>query len=166
MARIMEPAYRKGGGSIQTLEKAYATGQTFLRGDVLKYSSGELVIATVSETGAVIAGVALQGVATNPLYDAANSPTVFTNRRQTVVVALATRGNVFKASLVNNSDTPVAATNANIGVSYGFRKIAAGNWAIDKNITATNDGATIVAYDLIDPTIVYFTFNAADSAEG
>ncbi len=165
MARRMEWAYCKGGGGPDMLAKRHADAATFLIGDVVKNSSGELVEATAAETGAVIVGVAAQSVNTNPGYDAANSPTVITGRDQTVSVWLATRRNVFKATLVNNSDTSVAAVQANVGVSYGFRIISAGIWAIDKNITATNDGATIVAFDAQDPTTVYFTFNAADSAE-
>ena len=160
----MEFAFRKGGGGEEISEEPYTTGQTFVKGAVLKRVSGEVVIATVSETGAVIVGVALNAAATKPGYDAANSPTVITGRVQKVGVSLASRNAVFKATLVNNSDTPVACTNANIGVSYGFR-IVSTFWAIDKNITATNDGATIVGYDPTDPTIVYFTFNAADSAQ-
>lgn len=166
MARIMEPAYRKGGASIATLEKRYATGQTFKRGDPVKHSSGELVVATASETTAVFVGVALQNVGSNPGYDAANSPTVITGQAQTVVIALCDRNNIFKANLVNNSDTPVAAVQANIGVSYGLRKIAVGQWAVDKNITATNDCVTIVDFDELDPTIVYFIWNTADTVEG
>lgn len=161
----MEFAYRKGGGgpAIRTIKHADAA--TFVLGDVVKYASGELTIATVSETGAVIVGVAAQSVNSNPGYNAANSPTVVTGKSQTVSVWLADRLNVFKATLVNNSDVSVACTQANVGISYGFRKISAGYWAIDKNITATNDGATLVAFDPNDTSTVFFTFNAADSTE-
>ncbi len=165
MARRMEWAYCKGGGGPDIRVIPHATAATFLIGDVVKYSSGELVEATAAETGAVIVGVAAQSVNTNPGYDNANSPTVITGRDQTTSVWLATRRNVFRATLVNNSDTSVACTQANVGISYGFRIISAGVWAIDKNITATNNAATIVGFDPNETSTVFFTFDAADSTE-
>jgi hypothetical protein len=133
---------------------AYATGQTFVAGAALALSSGEVIEATSPITGATLFGFAAEKVASKPGWDAANSPTVITNRVQEVSVYRATSSMVFSGALVNNSATVIAPAAADIGVNYGL-KAYSGVWCVDKNLTAGDATVTIVDIDIANK-IVYF----------
>jgi len=137
----------------------YTTGQTFVGGAALILSSGEVIEDTSPITGATVFGFAAEKVASKPGYDAANSPTVVTNRVQEVAVYRANAQTVFSGALVNNSATVIAPAQTDIGVNYGL-KAYSGIWCVDKNLTAGNATVTIVDID-IDNKIVYFRVMAA-----
>jgi len=134
----------------------YATGQTFKAGAVLALSSGELISATSPITGATIVGIALEAAGSRPGYDMANASvtSVYTNREQEISYVRADPTIIFSGQLVNNSATPVAPAQTDIGVNYGLKDYS-GEWYVDKNQTTTNACVTIVDIDT-QLNIVFF----------
>lgn len=148
------PAKFAPGNVPEVISNKYATGQTFVKGAALALTSGEVVAATSPITGATLFGFALEAVATKPGYDAANSPTVVTGRVQEVSIARANAQTTFGSSVVNNSSTAIAPTQALIGVSYGLKDYS-GIWVVDINQTTTNACVTIVDID-VDMGLVFW----------
>lgn len=148
------PARFPAGQVPETLRIKYATGQTFIKSAALTLSSGEVIADTSPITGATLFGFAHEAVATAPGYDAANSPTVVTGREQSVSIARANATQTWMASLVNNSATAIAPTQADIGVNYGLKSYS-GVWVVDKNQTAANACVTIIDIDT-DRNLVFF----------
>jgi hypothetical protein len=162
MGRLIVPA-RLSNDAPTVISGRYATGQTFIKGAILARTAGELVEATSPITGATIAGVALEACASRPGYDAANSPTVVTGRKQEISYVVADDEQIFSAQLVNNSTVVVAPTTADIGVAYGIKPqvVSSKNeWYVDKSQTAANSCCTIVDIDT-DLNIVFFKFLSA-----
>lgn len=159
MARTITPARFPGVSAPDVQSILYATGQTFKVGAALTLSSGEVVEDSSPITGATIFGFAAQAAGSGLGYDAANSPTVVTNRQQAVSVVRANSMQVFSAQFVNNSATAVAPAQTDIGVNYGL-KAYSGIWCVDKNQTSSNACVTIVDIDT-DRNIVFFKVMAA-----
>lgn len=155
MARRIIPARFPAGDAPDVQELLYANGQTFQLGAVLTLSSGQLIEATSPITGATLHSIAMQGVDTNPGYQAANNPTVSIGREQKVSVARLNRMTVFMGTLVNNSAVPVAAATTDIGVNYGLRPFS-GIWYVDRSQTAANACVQVVGIDAVNPFIVFF----------
>lgn len=148
-ARQFRAARTLGTAAPVVITPTYATGQTFVNGALVVMAAGE-----VSECGADpadIYGVALQAAATNPGYDAANSPTVVTGRQQTVSVALANDTTIFGGKLVNGSSTLVTPVAADIGAEYGVTKYGS-IWYVDKNKTGASARVVIIDADLTGGT--------------
>lgn len=166
MASVAIPirVHSTGGAPVPDMQPMqYATGQTFLLGAILIFSSGEVVAASTDPTSGIV-GVAAQGANTNPGFDMANSPSVFTGRKQTVTVFRPNDNTIFAAQLCNNSDTSIAPAQANVGGDYGLRLITGGLWAVD---TSLNDAVKVVGFstDVYSPGIVYFKFQPSALAD-
>jgi len=162
MGRLIVPA-RLSNDAPTVISGKYATGQTFIKGAALAFTAGELVEATSPITGATLVGIALEACASRPGYDAANSPTVVTGRKQEISYVRADDEQIFSGQLVNNSTTVVAPTQADIGVSYGLKPQTVNSkneWYVDKSQTTTNACVTIVDIDT-DLNIVFFKFLSA-----
>jgi hypothetical protein len=143
------------GAKVESIQNAqYATGQTFLNGEFLIYTAGELTVSGANPAAGTIAGIALQKAGSNPGYDAANSPATFTGRKQSVSFAIPNDNVIFAGELTNNSSTVIAPVLADIGASYGITAYA-GIWTVDKNKTAANARVTIIGIDTV-LNIVFF----------
>lgn len=148
------PAKFTPGNTPEVESIQYANAQTFILGAALQLTAGQVVEATSPITTAVLYGFSLEGVATKPGWNAANSPTVITGRVQEVSIARANAQTTFGSSLVNNSAVAIAPVQADIGVSYGL-KAYAGVWVMDKSQTAGNSCATVVDIDT-DQNLVFW----------
>lgn len=160
MPRTMQPARFAGTNVPNTQSMKYATGQTFLQGAILIFSSGEVVEGGANPTG--IVGIAGEKAGSKPGYDAANSPATFTGRVQEASVWRANRMTIFSSHLVNNSATAVTAAQADVGASYGVAKHS-GTWYVDKNLTAGDARTALEDFDA-DLNIVFFKFLEANLA--
>lgn len=144
------PAIPPIGNVFAVRNGQYADAATFVKGDLLIYSSGELTEAGADPTG--IVGVALQDVATNPGFQAANNPTVSTGRQQTVSYAVANTVTTFAAKLTNNSATYIAPAVADIGVSYGVT-VQNGIWTVDKSKTGGDARVVVRSIDITNKLV-------------
>lgn len=144
-----------GNGQVPaTRTLRYADGQTFKVGAVLVWSSGS--VAEGGSDPTEIVGIALQPAATNPGYDAANSPSTITGRNQTVTVCIPNQTTIFAANLTNGSSTLVVPAQADVGVQYGITAYS-GIWTVDKGNTA--DRVEVVGFDTgVYGGIVLFKF--------
>ena len=138
----------------------YTTGQTFVKGDILKQTAGLLVISPATPIAGVV-GIALQDVATNPGYQAANNPVTSTGLQQTVSVAMADNVTEFVAKFTNGSAVYIAPANTDIGVSYGVT-VQNGVWTVDKAKVTVGTNTTVVITGVdITNQFVYFKFLAS-----
>lgn len=144
-----------GAGQVPpTRTLRYADGQTFVQGAILQWSSGSVIVAVADPTE--IVGLALQGAATNPGYDAANSPAPITGRNQTVTVCIPNQSVIFMANLTNSSSALVVPAQADVGVQYGVTAYS-GKWTVDKGNTA--DRVEVVGFDTgVYGGVVFFKF--------
>lgn len=157
MGRRFQPAIFPGTAPF-VLSGKYKTAETFVDGAPLVIdANGEL-----TECGAdpaIIDGVALEGVATKPGWDAANSPTVVTGRVQEVSFAKADRLTVWSGRAINGGTDPVTPAQTNIDEEYGIVKTGT-DWVIDiAEVAATR--IRIVDID-IDQKIFFFKFLEAN----
>lgn len=158
--RRIQPGKTPGGtGMVPLKEYAYPNGQTFKKGAVM------ILSANIAQEGAAnpvanILGIAQADVDTNLGYGAANNPTQVTGRKQTVMIARASRQTIFTGALTNNSDVLVAPALTDVGTSIGLRKRGAdGIWTVDKTATAA---VKIQDYETnASDQFVYFQFNEA-----
>lgn len=155
MGAISMRVHSVGNGQVPaTRVLRYADGQTFGQGAILIWSAGSVVVGGSDPTD--IVGIALQGAATNPGYDAANSPSVITGRNQTVTVCIPNQTTIFAANLTNSSSTLVTPAQADVGVQYGVTAYS-GKWTVDKGNTA--DRVEVVGFDTsVYGGIVFFKF--------
>jgi hypothetical protein len=171
MPRYIIPARFPAGDAPDIQGMVYApAGQTFVIGAPLVFNGSQQVIeATSPITTAVLLGVAMQGVDTNPGYQAANTPVNITYRSGVVSVARANRITVFSGNLVNGSSALVTPVQTDIGVNYGLKSYVVatmfGNqnvWFVDRSQTAGNACVTVVAIDTTAGNqIVFFKFMEA-----
>ena len=144
-----------GGGQENVQALTTKAAETFINGAVLTLTAGVLEEAGVAPT--TVAGIALQGVDTNPGQDAGNSPTEVTGVFAGVSIAVADAVTRFVSDLTNNTDVLVTPTIADIGTDIGLRERADKTWAADK--TAANSPIKIVDIDL-DNNSVIWVFNS------
>lgn len=144
-----------GGGQENVQALTTKAAETFILGAVLTLTAGVLEEAGAAPT--TVAGIALQGVDTNPGQDAANTPVEVTGLFVGVSIAVADAVTRFVSDLTDNSDTLVTPTIADVGTDIGLRARADGTWAADK--TAANAPIKIVAIDL-DNNSVIWVFNS------
>lgn len=151
-------AYSEGGNVPVTRGQDYTSPATWQIGAILIFSSGLVVEGGTNPTA--IVGVSLQAGDSAPGFAAANAPTVVTYRRSAVSTAIADRINVFGSQLVNNSATPIAPVQADVGAQYGLKSYS-GVWVVDKNLTSTNARVEIIAIDIVK-NLVMFKFLEAN----
>jgi hypothetical protein len=129
MGRSFQTGRFPSGEAPSVLEVAYANGQTFTKGALLKLNAD----GTVSECGAdpaLIYGVALEAAGSRPGFSAANNPLLVQGGMQVVSVAVADRTTVFSCRGVNGGTDPVTPAQTNIGEDYGCLKVGT-DWALD-----------------------------------
>lgn len=130
-AREIRAARTTSGNVPRIVSRAYKTGQTFKKGAVLIFDTGEVTEAGADPAG--IAAVAAEGAGKRPGYDMANSSDILqvTGRKQEVSVFEANDDTVFSMSEAANT----VPTVAHIGNSYGVAKNADGIWQLDVSET-------------------------------
>jgi len=113
----------------------YKTAETIVQGSLLAHDANGELIVHLGGSALDVAGVALEGAATKPGWDAANSPTVFTGRVQEVSYAQADLDTVFTIR-AESGGTITNPTQTRIAEEYGV--IKSGNeWRLD--LTDTTD---------------------------
>lgn len=160
MGYPMQLAQVPGGGTFNAKAFNPTTGQTFIRGAVVIFdggSPGNIKEATTGPTTGVL-GVALQGVATGPGNQMANSPATITWQELVITVGVADNVTIFQATGVNGSATRVVALATDVGKTYGLSKYT--DWAVDKSLTGGSACVTIVEVDLMR-NLFLFKFLAA-----
>jgi len=130
-AKGIEPVGTLSGGlgTVPMLEGQEGSAQTFIKGAVLVWSSGQLVEASADVTSG-IAGIAAQ----------AASGTQGTR----ILCWPANANTVWEATLEDQSNEDHALVIGNIGVDYALQTDTPGNWYIDEN-DASNEAALIIA---------------------
>lgn len=155
MSRIFIPARFPGGGAPSVLSMAYKTLETFVKGSVLIFDTGEVVIGLADPTP--IVGVALEDVDSKPGWEPGHQSQVIatTGRVQEVSVAIANDVTTFSGA----GDRAPLATD--VGVEYGIVNTA-GVWQVDTtDVVATRVVVTDV--DLLQE-IYFFKFLTAHMA--
>lgn len=135
------------GGIVEPIQvMQYATGQTFILGAVLQSTGGEVIVSVADPAAGTIVGIALQGAATNPGYDAANSPATFTGRSQKVSVIRPSDTVILVGQLTNGSSALVTPAIADVEAQYGITAYS-GIWTVDKAKTGGSARVTVVGFD-------------------
>ena len=155
MSRIFIPARFPGGGAPSVLSMAYKTLETFVKGSVLIFDTGEVVIGLVDPTP--IVGVALEDVASKPGFEVGHDSQVIatTGRVQEVSVAIANDVTTFSGA---GTRAPLA---TDVGVEYGILNTA-GIWQVDP-ADAVNTRVVVTDVDLLQG-IYFFKFLTAHMA--
>lgn len=155
MSRIFIPARFPGGGAPSVLSMAYKTLETFVKGSVLIFDTGEVVIGLVDPTP--IVGVALEDVASKPGFEVGHQSQVIatTGRVQQVSVAIANDVTTFSGA---GTRAPLA---TDVGVEYGILNTA-GIWQVDP-ADAVNTRVVVTDVDLLQD-IYFFKFLDAHQA--
>lgn len=146
MPRGIFPARFQGADVPYVQSIPYTSGQTFKKGALVVFDGSQTLVECGS-TPTAATGVALEGAATRPGYDAANSPTVVTGRKAEVSVAMANRTTVFSMRGVNGGTDPVTPAQSNVNVKYGVAKGSDGSWYL--NIADTSN----LMFEVIDVDI-------------
>lgn len=146
-------------GKVEGVQVMGYTGTDIVLGSLLVFSSGLVALAGANPTS--IVGVALQGYAGNPGFDAANSPATITGRQTTISVSRPNDSTIYAANLTNGTSTLVTPATADIGVSYGVTAYS-GKWTVDKAKTGGDARVSVVGFDAnAYGGIVFFKFLAA-----
>lgn len=107
--------------SIPTMHLPEGTGQTFLKGDIVKFSSGRIVVAADTDSGAVLAGQAAQ--------DASGTAGTL------IEVVPFLPGTIIEANLTQTAGSYAAqAADADFGVGYGLGLTTAHVYYIDQDV--------------------------------
>jgi hypothetical protein len=157
MSRIFIPARFPGGGAPSVLSMNYKTGETFVKGSVLIFDTGEVVIGLADPTP--IVGVALEDVASKPGFEVGHDSQVIatTGRVQQVSVAIANDVTTFSGA---GDRDPLA---SDVGVEYGIANVG-GIWQIDTT-DVVNTRVVVNDVDLLQ-NIYFFKFLDAHQALG
>lgn len=155
MARIFIPARFPGGGAPSVLSMVYKTLETFVKGSVLIFDTGEVVIGLVDPTP--IVGVALEDVDSKPGFEVGHDSQVIatTGRVQEVSVAIANDVTTFSGA---GTRIPVA---ADVGLEFGILNTA-GIWQVDP-ADVVNTRVVVTDVDLLQD-IFFFKFLTAHMA--
>ena len=155
MSRIFIPARFPGGGAPSVLSMAYKTLETFVKGSVLIFDTGEVVIGLVDPTP--IVGVALEDVDSKPGFEVGHQSQVIatTGRVQQVSVAIANDVTTFSGA---GTRAPVA---ADVGLEFGILNTA-GIWQVDP-ADVVNTRVVVTDVDLLQD-IFFFKFLDAHQA--
>ncbi len=143
-------AARTTSGSVpRIVSRPYKTGEAIIRGSVCVLdANGDLTLCGADP--AEVTGIAAEGAGTRPGYDAANSPTVVTGRKQELSLLEANGDTIFAGV----SAAGTAPTKAHVDNQYGIAKDANGDWGVDLTDT-TNKVVEIVDID-IDRGLFFF----------
>ncbi len=155
MSRIFIPARFPGGGAPSVLSMAYKTLETFVKGSVLIFDTGEVVIGLVDPTP--IVGVALEDVDSKPGFEVGHDSQVIatTGRVQQVSVAIANDVTTFSGA---GTRAPLA---ADVGLEFGILNTA-GIWQVDP-ADVVNTRVVVTDVDLLQD-IFFFKFLDAHQA--
>jgi hypothetical protein len=137
----------------------YAAGQTFLLGELVKDSSGSIIVCGADPASGTIIGVTLQAADTSPGFAAANSPATFTGRSQKVSVSRPNDNTIYQGELTNGSSTVVVPATADLNAQYGVTAYS-GIWTVDKSKTGGSARVVVVGIDT-DQNVVFFKFIAS-----
>lgn len=143
MARPIKVHQVGGAGIPEMRHLNHTSGATFVKGEPVIWSAGEIAGAGANPALGTIVGIALAAVNTNPGYDAANSPATFTGRTRAVTVVIPNQQTIFSADMTNNSSTVVAPAQTDVGVQYGITAYS-GAWTVDRNKTGANERVEVV----------------------
>lgn len=130
-AKGIEPVGTLSGGlgTVPMLEGQEASTQTFIKGAVLVWSSGQLAEASADVTSG-IAGVAAEAA---------------TGTQGTRIKYWpASVNTIWEATLEDQTNEDHALVITNMGVNYALQTDTPGNWYVDENDT-TNDAALVIA---------------------
>jgi hypothetical protein len=120
------------GMSTPPMHAPEGAAQTFIIGDVLNWSSGQVVIAASLTNPVNIMGVALQKASGVTAAD--------------VAFVTPTTDELWEGSIDNDASLGTGAiAAADLGAQYEFRRDANGIWYVDKGAT-TNKKVTVVAF--------------------
>lgn len=148
-----------GGSGVPEIEALLYTGTSIVLGSLLVWSSGYVDVAGADPTE--IVGLSLQAYATNPGYDAANSPATITGRTGSVSVVRPNQQTTFLATLTNGSSATATPAQTDVGVQYGVTAYS-GVWTVDKNKTGGSARVEVVGFDTtLYGGVVFFKFLAA-----
>lgn len=146
------------GNSPNVITGAQKSSETFKIGALVVIdSNGQIAECAADPT--LVSGVALQPADSNPGFSAANSPTVFTGRQQTVSYVRADKSTIFSMRGVNGGTDPLTPTQTMVGESYGAAKDSDGVWYLDQAETGVLVW-DIVAVDITNK-IFFCVFNDA-----
>lgn len=153
MGRILEVARTNTMSAEEVRSGKYKTSEAIVKGSILSFDgNGELVVGSATPAtllSAKIAGVALEPAGSKPGWDAANSPTVITGRKQEVSYAVPNPLTEFQA---RGSADPA---QANVGVDYELA-VSAGEWYV--NFSGTTSLMVRVTRVDVPNKIVFFKF--------
>lgn len=126
----------------RVVSRPYKTGEAIIIGSpVVLDANGELTLCGADP--AEVTGIALNKAGSTPGWDAANSPTVVTNRKQELSCADAD-GNTIYGGESAAGTTP---TKAHVDLQCGIAKDANGVWGVDLTDTV-NKVVEIVDVDI------------------
>lgn len=157
--RPIRHARRSSSGVPLIQSVPYANGQTFKQGATLVWGAGT---GTVTETAAdpqSIAAVAAEAAGSRPGFDAANSPTVVTGRKQEVSAFIVDREEIFAIDGSADGTTLYTPLIGDLGKLYGLAKDANGTWYLDTTETTTT---SLIVVDIdVDTKTMYVKFKSA-----
>ncbi len=152
MSKIFQPARWTGGGAPLARSMEYTSGESFLKGEVVKLNAGGAgTIEVCSANPQGVVGVALEGAGRKPGFEIGHTSQVeaTTGRVSEASIALAVTTTTFSGE--GSSDPALT----NIGVDYGLA-VSSNVWTVD----FTEEGTvTVMCVDVdLDEDLVFFTF--------
>jgi len=164
-ARPIQFARRGGTGVPYIQSQKYKTGEAIIKGTVLAEDANGELIVHLGGTNVAVVGIALEAAGSRPGFDAANSPTVVTGRKQEISFIVADLESVFSAQLTGDAGVTVTtAAQTHVGEEYGIVVDANGIWYVDTTETTTK------IFDIIDfdpdLNVVFVKFREAAIAAG
>jgi spermidine/putrescine-binding protein len=147
MAKPMEFARRLSGANVPAVQSTkYKTGEAIVKGSLLLFdANGELTLFG-GGAGVVVCGLALEAAGSRAGYNMANSPTVFTGRKQEISYVIPGEDTLFWIDMFTSSagTTAVTAAQTHINEQYGAAVDANGNWFLDTS------EVTALVFEIID----------------
>jgi uncharacterized glyoxalase superfamily protein PhnB len=164
-ARAIQFARRGGTGVPLIQSQKYKTGEAIIKGSLLAEDANGELILHLGGTNKAVVGIALEAADSRPGFDAANSPTVVTGRKQELSYVVADLETVFSAQLTGDGGATITtAAQTHVGEEYGVVKDADGIWYIDTTETVTKI-FDIVDFDA-DLNVVFVKFRTDAIAAG
>lgn len=147
MAKALEFARRLSGAPVPAVQSTkYKTGEAIVKGSLLLFdANGELTVFA-GATGVIVGGIALEAAGSRAGYNMANSPTVFTGRKQEISYIVPTPDHLFWVEMYDSSAGTgrVTAAQTHLNERYGAAVDANGNWFLDTSET------TSIVFEIID----------------
>lgn len=146
------------GAPIAAEMRNFVSTATFKKGALL-VTTGTGEVDECGTNPATVMGIAAEAAFQRPGYNAANAPSPVTGIIRWLPVWLTRADYTFFGRMVNGGTDPYVPVLADIGVSYGVTKDAAGIWYIDKTKTGANLVVVITGIDTLENR-VFFRFLA------